>query len=96
MEKKKVTKIARKGKRRGQDRQSVTFGGIRKQEKSQRRRIKRHMNKELGKSGIPAIKKSKADKRMMEPPVSVLFKTIQRLGCWPRCCRRLRRGCVRI
>ena len=33
----------------------------------------RHMNKELGKSGIPASKKSKADRRMMEPPVSVLF-----------------------
>ena len=73
MEKKKVTKIARKGKRRGPDRQSVTLGGIRKQEKSQRRRTLRPMNKELGKSGIPACKKSKADKMMMEPPVSVLF-----------------------
>jgi hypothetical protein len=71
MENKKVTKLARKGKRRGPDRQSVTLGGIRKQEKSQRRRTLRHMNKELGKSGIPACKKSKADKRMMEPPLSV-------------------------
>ena len=31
MEKKKVTELARKCKRRGPDRQSVTLGGIRKQ-----------------------------------------------------------------
>ena len=49
MEKKMVTKLARKGKRRGPDRQSVTLGGIRKQEKSQRRRTKRQMNRDLGK-----------------------------------------------
>ena len=38
------------------------------------------MNKELGKSGIPASRKSKADKRMMEPPVSILFVDNTRAG----------------
>ena len=68
---KKVTKVARKGKKRGPNRQTVTLGGIKRQEKSQRRRTKRKMNKDLGKAGFAASRKSRADMVMMEPPVSV-------------------------
>ena len=38
------------------------------------------MNKELGKSGIPAKKKSKADRMLVEHPVSVLFVDNTRTG----------------
>ena len=31
------------------------------------------MNKEMGKAGVPAKRKSNEDKVMMEPPSSVLF-----------------------
>ena len=43
---KKLTKLARKGKKRGPDRQSVTLGGIRKQETSQKRRTKRQIDEQ--------------------------------------------------
>ena len=45
---KKLTKLARKGKKRGPNRQSVTLGGVKRQE----RRTKRHMNRDLGKAGM--------------------------------------------
>ena len=80
MMEKKLTKLARKGKKRGPDRQSVTLGGIKRQKKSQKRRTKRQMNKDMGKAGIPASRKSRADKMMMEPPVSVLFVDNTRAG----------------
>ena len=70
---KKVTKVARKWKKKSPNRQTVTLGGVKRQEKSQRRRTKRQMNRDLGKAGIQAKRKSRADKVMMEPPVSVLF-----------------------
>jgi hypothetical protein len=49
---KKLTKLARKRKKRDQNRQYVTLGGIKRQEKSQKRRTKRKMNKDLGRTGI--------------------------------------------
>ena len=38
------------------------------------------MNKDMGKAGIPASRKCRADKMMMEPPVSVLFVDNTRAG----------------
>ena len=70
---KKLTKLARKGKKRGPNRQTVTLGGVKRQEKSESRRTKRQINRDLGKARFPANRKSRADKLMMEPPVSVLF-----------------------
>ena len=40
-----VTKLARKGKRRGPNRQTLTLGGEKKMEKSLKRRTKRKMNR---------------------------------------------------
>ena len=45
---KKVTKVARKWKKKSPNRQTVTLGGVERQEKSQRRRTKRQMNRDLG------------------------------------------------
>ena len=42
---KKLTKLARKGKKKGPNRQTVTLGGVKRQEKSQRRRTKRHQQR---------------------------------------------------
>ena len=57
----KSTKVARKGKLRGPNRQTLIG------------RSKRKINKEMGKASIPAKRKSKEDKVMMQPPVSVMF-----------------------
>ena len=68
-----VTKVARKGKKRGPNRQTVTLEGVKKMDKSLKRRTKRKMNRDLGKAGIPARKKSRMEKVMQEPPISVMF-----------------------
>ena len=38
-----------------------------------KRRTRRKMNRDLGKAGIPAKRKSMMDKVVQEPPISVLF-----------------------
>ena len=53
------TKVARKGKLRGPNRQTQTLGGIKKQKKALMGKAKRRVNREKGKAGIPAKKKSK-------------------------------------
>ena len=78
------TKVARKGKLRGPNRQTQTLGGIKKQEIALKRRAKRKVNRERGKAGIPAKKKSKEDKVMLEPPVSVMFVENTRDGILAR------------
>ena len=64
-----VTKVARNGKKRGPNRQTVTLGGEKKMEKSLKRRTKRKMNRDLGKAGIPAKKRSRMERVMQEPGV---------------------------
>ena len=59
-----VTKVARKGKKRGPNRQTVTLGGEKKMDKSLKRRTKRKMNRDLGKAGISARKKIRMEREM--------------------------------
>ena len=68
-----VTKIARKEKKRGPNRQTLTLGGEKKMEKSLKRRTKRKMNRDLGKAGIPARKKSR-----MKIPSLLRYETMRR------------------
>ena len=72
MENEKPKKV-RKRKQRGPNRQNLTLGGIMKQKKALKRKSRRKMNKEMGKAGVPAKRKSNEEKVMMEPPISVLF-----------------------
>jgi hypothetical protein len=44
-----------------------------KQKKALKRKSKRKMNREMGKAGILAKKKSNEERVMMEPPISVIF-----------------------
>ena len=66
-------KLARKCKKRGPDRRTLTLGGEKRVEKAEKRRMKRMVNKEKGKAGIKVAKKTNAERVMMDPPVSVLF-----------------------
>ena len=59
--------------KRGPNRRTLTLGGEKRVEKALKRKMKRLVNRERGKAGIKVAKKSKADKVMMDPPVSVLF-----------------------
>ena len=49
------------------------LGGEQKVKKAQKTKLKRMMNKEKGKAGMKAPNKTRAEKVMMEPPISVLF-----------------------
>ena len=49
------------------------MGGKKRQEKTEKRKVRRSMNKELGRAGIKPAKKTKAEKRLQEPPASILF-----------------------
>ena len=71
--KKLPVKVARKGKMRGPGRQRLTLGGQKKQKNAEKRKLKRKMNKDLGKAGIRPKRKSRAEQAMQKPPVSVLF-----------------------
>ena len=44
-----------------------------KQKKALKRKSMRKVNREMGKAGIPARKKSNEERVMLEPPISVLF-----------------------
>ena len=66
-------KIARKGKKRGANRRVLTLGGEQKVKKAEKRKLKRMMNKERGRAGMKAPKKTRAEQVMMDPPISVLF-----------------------
>ena len=44
-------KLARKGKKRGPDRRTITLGGEKRLEKAEKRRMVRMVNKERGKAG---------------------------------------------
>ena len=83
-------KLARKGKKRGPNRQTLTLGGEKRMEKATKRKISRMVNKERGRAGIKATKKTRAQQVMMEPPVSCLWTT-QRMGYWPRDYRKRKR-----
>ena len=71
--KKSPKKLARKGKKRGPNRQSLTLGGEKRMQKATKRKMSRMVNRDKGRAGIRAVKKTKAERVMMEPPVSVLF-----------------------
>ena len=61
-----------KGKKRGANREVLTLGGAKRQETNLKRKMKRKVNKLKGKAGFPAQRK-KADRTLMERPISVLF-----------------------
>ena len=61
-----------KGKKRGGNREVLTLGGAKRQETNLKRKMKRKVNKLKGKAGFPAQRK-KADRALMESPISVLF-----------------------
>ena len=62
-----------KGKKRGLNRELITLRGKKKQETSIRRKLKRKMNQQRGKAGIPAIRKDRVITPLQESPISVLF-----------------------
>ena len=55
------------------NRELITLGGKRKQETSMRRKLKRKMNQQRGKAGIPATRKVRVTTPLQESPISVLF-----------------------
>ena len=62
-----------RNKKRGPGRKSLTLGGIKKQENSMRRKLKRKVNIGMGKAGFPASRKKRGDNVDNEAPISVLF-----------------------
>ena len=63
-----------KGKKRGQNRQVQTLGGIKKQARALKRKLKKELNKKMGLAGFPASSKSKRKETIRKAsPISVLF-----------------------
>ena len=62
-----------KRRRRGLKREIITLGGQKKQETSIRRKLKRKMNQQRGKAGIPATRKNRVTTLLQDSPISVLF-----------------------
>ena len=63
-----------KGKKRGQNRQVQTLGGIKKQARALMRKLKKELNKKMGLAGFPASSKSKRKETIRKAsPISVLF-----------------------
>jgi hypothetical protein len=59
-----------------------------KQKKALKRKSRRKLNRDMGKAGVPAKKKSNAEKVMMEPPISVLFVDNTKGGTLAKCFRK--------
>ena len=65
--------VKNRKKKRGPDRQTLTLGGKKKMEKNLKRKMKQKMNRSRGNAGFPAVRKTATDKRMNDPPISVIF-----------------------
>ena len=55
------------------NREIITLGGQKKQETSIRRKLKRKINQQRCKAGIPAIRKNRVTTPLQDSPISVLF-----------------------
>ena len=76
-------RIVRRGKQRGSNRQTLTSGGMLKQKKALKRKSRRKVNREIGKSGIPAKKKSNflfIDNTKNGTLAKMMHETEKRLG----------------